>query len=85
MRRIITVFVLTIILQLLIGFDINKNKVFGQGCVIYDCSYTDPDTGILVETWCDGCGGNWDYCPPNYHLGDDGETCRENGTGEEET
>lgn len=59
-------------------------RVEATPCIIYDCGYNDPETGIYVPMWCDGCGGNVDYCQPNYHLGDDGETCAENGTEEEE-
>lgn len=54
------------------------SKVQAQGCQIYRYCYFDEGAWDEICTYYDGCGDNWDYCPPNFYRAPDG-SCRENG------
>ncbi len=61
-----------------------QSKVQAQGgCHIetYKVCDLDPESmnyGDCETQYYDGCGDNWDYCPPNFYRAPDG-SCRENG------
>jgi hypothetical protein len=55
-----------------------QSKVQAQGCQIYSFCVIPIGGGPCVMEYYDGCGDNWDYCPPNHYRAPDG-SCRQNG------
>lgn len=68
---------LVIVISCLLSSGVSRT-VYATGCeIVKDCYL---DDGVEFCVWYDGCGGNWDYCDPNFYRAPDG-SCRENGGG----
>jgi len=56
-----------------------QSKVQAQGCQIYSFCVVPIGGGPCVWEYYDGCGDQFDYCPPNHYRAPDG-SCQMNGT-----